>query len=141
MVMLFCGPDEANQGFRGRLPVCIFTVDENQHVVLVPMLEAHRGLINETRTLFGDKVFNATSTKVKTADAFTTKWGFAVNQPVPSLLCIELKHLTGNLTSAQRALLPTAQAHCFTERRTRQRWSQLRSRARQPGRAASVSFL
>ena len=48
-VMLPCGPDDVNDGFMGKPPVCIFTMMEEGVVTLAPIGRGTAGLVERTR--------------------------------------------------------------------------------------------
>mmetsp|Transcript_16004 Transcript_16004/g.28526 ORF Transcript_16004/g.28526 Transcript_16004/m.28526 type:complete len:815 (+) Transcript_16004:101-2545(+) len=106
LVATACGPDEVNDGFQGKPPVCIFTTMYDNVVTLAPVMPAYQGLIDEAQRLFGDKVAirNPDIHGVEHANS-GNKMFRTINYPAQRILTMHVDSLRANLTAEQRRLL------------------------------------
>ena len=97
----------ATSGYGDKPAVCIFTVEDGEHVVLAPIVDALAGLIDETRSAFGELVYTrpAPAQLKKHAKAGNSMFGIA-SFPASDVLCISVDDIRKELTPQQRALLP-----------------------------------
>jgi hypothetical protein len=98
---------EVQSGYGDKPAVCIFTVEQEEHVVLAPLVDALAGLIDETRSAFGDLVYErpAPEQLQKHAKAGNRMFGIASFE-ASDVLCIRVDDIRKELTPQQMALLP-----------------------------------
>eukprot|EP00746_Dinoflagellata_sp_MGD_P135317 gnl/MRDRNA2_/MRDRNA2_69305_c0_seq2.p1 gnl/MRDRNA2_/MRDRNA2_69305_c0~~gnl/MRDRNA2_/MRDRNA2_69305_c0_seq2.p1 ORF type:complete len:779 (-),score=109.38 gnl/MRDRNA2_/MRDRNA2_69305_c0_seq2:205-2541(-) len=108
IVMVPCGPNLDNLGFRGKPPICAFHVlpTDPDVVVLAPVEKAFADLINETKQLFGNSVFIREAPSNQRSFAEQVK-KLKLTMPffVVPVLCMRKSTLKGTMTLQQRQLL------------------------------------
>lgn len=108
LVLVRCGPTAETTGFNGSLPVCIFSVTEDEQVILAPVVERYANLVAEARAAFGDKVYTTSpSSSLLNHVTLVARMGFKIQQALPaSILCISLRDLQAPMNPVQLSLLP-----------------------------------
>jgi hypothetical protein len=107
-IMVPCGPDADNLGFQDKPPTCVFLLEKdlNNTILLAPVDDAHKELIDETLKAFGDGVLirDPSPSMLKTAK-LAKAMSLSFQAKLGKVLCITKEALLSDLNLKQRQLL------------------------------------